>query len=157
MATREESLATLESLGVAAVFTDSYRTKELPARLNIFFGPPEEFFLAPETQVVYTHGHLVPLLDDGNFGLVIFYDPESTNIIQMDVEVPDDSRCTFTSWQQYLAHLFIGIAESSDDDVELAQIADIIGFQHMQRTLEFMDADDDGDWGDRCSEFVASL
>jgi hypothetical protein len=157
MSTREESLAALESLGVANVFADSYRSKKLPHNLDIHFGPPEEFFLAPDTHDVYTNGRLIPLLDDGNFGIVTFLDPDTSNFVQVDVEEPEDSRTVLTSWQQYLADVFIGIAESGADDDELAVIAKLIGFQHMDRTLEFIDSAPDFGWCEARDEFIASL
>ena len=157
MSTRDESLAALESLGVANVFADSYRSKKLPHNLDIHFGPPEEFFLAPDTQDVYTDGRLIPLLDDGNFGIVTFLDPDANNFVQMDVEIPEDSRTVLTSWQQYLADVFISIAESDTDDDELAVIAQLIGFQHMNRTLQFMDSSPDSGWREARAEFIASL
>jgi hypothetical protein len=157
MSTREESLAALESLGVADVFADSYRSKNLPRKLDIHFGPPEEFFLAPGTQDLYTNGLLVPLLDDGNFRIVTFLDPETSCFVQMDVEEPEDSRTVLTSWQQYLADVFMGIAESGADDDELAVIAQLIGFQHMDRTLEFMDCSLGSGWCDARAKFIGSL
>jgi hypothetical protein len=39
----------------------------LPENLDVYFGAPEEFFLAPDTLPPYTRGRLVPVLDDGNF------------------------------------------------------------------------------------------
>lgn len=157
MTTRSESLTTLESLGVASVFADSYRSKNLPLNLQIYFGPPEEFFIAPDTQNTYTDGRLIPLLDNGNFDSVLFYDPAARVFIQKYVESPDEPPIVFRSWQQYLADLVIGIVESGADDEELEQIAVLIGFQHLQRTLEFMDRADDADWLQQRSAFVASI
>ena len=75
----------------------------------------------------------------------------------MDVEMPEDSRTVLTTWQQYLADVFIGIAESDTDDEELAIIAQLIGFQHMGRTLQFMDSSPDSGWCEARAEFIASL
>jgi hypothetical protein len=36
----------IEALGVAPVFSESYRAKRLPENLSIYFGPPEEYFMA---------------------------------------------------------------------------------------------------------------
>ena len=65
-----------------------YRQKRLPENLDIYFSPPEEFFLASDTQSPYTDGGLIPILDDGNFGIVTFLDPETRTIVQKDVECP---------------------------------------------------------------------
>lgn len=157
MVTREEAARILASLGVAEVFAESYRTKRLPLNLDIHFGPPEEFFLAPETQDAYTEGRLIPLLDDGNFGVVTFYDPDNNSFVQKAVELPTESLAVFASWQQYLADLFIGIAESDVSDGELEQVAALIGFRHMERTFSFLGNPDDRNWSTRRREFIASL
>ena len=75
----------------------------------------------------------------------------------MDVEEPEDSRTVLTSWQQYLADVFIRIAESGADDHELAVLAQVIGFLHMDRTLEFMDSSPNSAWCEARAEFIASL
>lgn len=158
MATRDESLATIESLGVAPVFANSYRSKDLPFHLEIYFGPPEEFFLGPETQDIYTEGRLIPLLDDGNFGIVTFYDPTAHTFVQIDIEEPDGERTILRSWQQYLADLFIRIADSGVEDAAgLAQISNMIGFMHLERTLEFMESAKDHGWCATIAEFISSL
>jgi hypothetical protein len=127
--TREQALAALASLNPAQVFLDSYGNGRLPENLDIYFGPPEEFFIAPETQQVYTRNLLVPILDDGNFGLVTFLDPKARELVEMDVESPE-SRTVFQHWQQYLAALMIRIGESVDQDDRVRKIADLIGFAH---------------------------
>jgi hypothetical protein len=65
--TREQAFAGLASLNPAPVFLDSYRNRHLVENVEIYFGPPEEFFIAPETQALYTRDRLVPILDDENF------------------------------------------------------------------------------------------
>ena len=112
------------------MFLDSYRVRHLPENLDIYFGPPEEFFITPDTQEIYTRNHLVPILDDGNFGLVTFLDPEARQLVQMDVESPDESRATFQHWQQFLADLMIRIGESEDEDEQVRRMADVVGFAH---------------------------
>ena len=84
--------------------------------LDIYFGPPEEFFLASDTQSPYTDGGLIPILDDGNFGIVTFLDPKARTIVQKDVERPFEECARFQDWQQYLGWLVIVLAESIDDD-----------------------------------------
>ena len=128
--TREQAFDALSSLKPAAIFLDSYRVKPLPENLDIYFGPPEEFFIAPDTQEVYTCNRLVPLLEDGNFGLVTFLDPDTRELVQMDVESPDESPATFRHWQQYLAALMIRIGEAADEDERVRRIAKLIGFAH---------------------------
>jgi hypothetical protein len=128
--TREQAYDALASLKPAKVFLSSYSVKPLPENLDIYFGPPEEFFIATDTQEPYTHGRLVPILDDGNFGLVTFLDPKTGNLVEVDVESPDKDRATFHDWQHYLADLMNRIEESVDDDEQVRRMARLIGFAH---------------------------
>ena len=135
--TREQAYDALASLKPAHAFLESYRVKRLPENLDIYFGPPEEFFIAPDTQELYTRNHLVPILDDGNFGLVTFLDPDTGNLVQMDVESPDEDRATFRHWQQYLACLMIRIGESVDEDERVRRMAKLIGFAHTDELFAY--------------------
>jgi hypothetical protein len=135
--TREQALDALTSLKPAAVFLDSYRVKPLPENLNIYFGSPEEFFIAPDTQEVYTRNRLIPILDDGNFGLVTFLDPDSKELVQIYVESPDEIRETFRHWQQYLASLMIQVGESVDEDERVRRMAKLVGFAHMDELIAY--------------------
>ena len=103
--TREKALATLKQLNPAPVFLDSYHKKQLPENLDIFFGPPEEFFMTIENQDPYNEGRLVPILDDGNFGVVTFFDPLKGLLVQKDVEDPDNILRSFQNWQQFVASI----------------------------------------------------
>jgi hypothetical protein len=135
--TREQAYQTLAALKPAAVFLQSYGDQRLPENLDIYFGPPGEFFIAPETQEPYAKGRLVPILDDGNFGEVLFYDPDSRSLLQIDVEAPDEVRSVFTSWQQYLADLLIRIGESGVDDESLRRIANLVQFHPVEELFAF--------------------
>jgi hypothetical protein len=135
--TREQAYDALVSLKPAQVFLDSYRVKPLPENLDIYFGPPEEFFIAPDTQELYTRNRLVPILDDGNFGLVTFLDADAGDLVQMDVEAPDESRATFRHWQQYLADLMLRIGESVEEDERVRRIAKLIGFAHTAELFAY--------------------
>src|SRR5260370_35666515 len=103
-----------------------YHKRKLSTHLEIYFGPPEEFFLEPDTQDEYTQGRLVPILDDGNFGLVSFYDRDKQSIVSMDVECPGESRTEYVSWQQYLGDLLVRIGESIDADTDWRAIAELV-------------------------------
>ncbi len=174
MVTREEALAALKSLQVADVFLQACQEKSLPYDLNFHFGAPEEFFLAPDSQDYYTKGRLIPLLDDGNFDAVTFLDPDSRHLIQMYVEAPEESPKVFTSWQQYQADLFIDLAEAriaDGEEEQLAPIADVIGFQHMDKTVQFVrsrlenendednwdEDEDENEWDKARLQFIASI
>jgi hypothetical protein len=135
--TREQALDALASLKPAGVFLDSYRVKPLPENLDVYFGPPEEFFIAPDTQEVYTRNRLIPILDDGNFGLVTFLDPVTKELVQMDVESPDESRATSRHWQQYLAALMIRIGESVDEDEGVRRRAKLVGFAYTDELFAY--------------------
>ena len=140
MATRDEALAALLSLDPAPIFGESYRQKQLPENLDIYFGPPEEFFLASDTQSPYTDGGLIPILDDGNFGIVTFLDPKTRTIVQKDVESPFEEYARFQNWQQYLGSLVINMAESIDDDERLERMADLVGFKYLEEALALLDS-----------------
>ena len=136
--TRDEAYTALASLNPASVFLDSYHVRRLPENLDIYFGPPEEFFLAPDTQELYTRNRLIPILDDGNFGLVTFLDPSTRELVQMDVEATADSRVVFRHWQHYLAELMIRVAESVDDDKRIWHMAELVGFSHTNELFEHL-------------------
>ncbi|PWU00772.1 MAG: hypothetical protein C5B53_03580 [Candidatus Melainabacteria bacterium] len=138
--TRQEALNTLEKLGVAPIFVQSYFDERLPKNLDLFFRPPEELFNAPDTQQPYTEGRLIPLLDNGNFAFVLFYDPEDEGLIRKYIEHPEDE-VRYSNWQQYLADLMIEIAENCDaDDSELIEIAALLEFRHLEVTLAFLNS-----------------
>jgi hypothetical protein len=158
--TREQAYAALASLNPAPVFLDLYRVKQLPENLDIYVGPPEEFFIASDTQELYTRNRLVPILDDGNFGLVTFLEPDTRELIQMDVESPEESRAIFLHWQQYLADLMMRIGESMDDDSRLRRIAELVGFAHTDKLFEHFARTQDvsGDaWWEARRQFPLSL
>lgn len=137
--TREQACAALASLNPAQVFLESYRVRSLPENLDIYFGPPEEFFIAPETQGLYTHDRLVPILDDGNFGLVTFLDPGTRELVQRDVEAPDEARATYSHWQQYLADLMLRVGEAEDDDDRVRRIAALVDFSHTDALYQYFE------------------
>src|SRR5262245_36166688 len=160
MATRDEALAALLSLNPAPVFGESYRSKRLPESLEIYFGPPEEFFLAADTQSPYTDGGLIPILDDGNFGIVTFLDPKSGALVQKDVESPPDEYARFHNWQLYLGALVINMAESIDDDERLRVMSDLVGYRYFDETLDLLNGLEDAshEEHDRAKmRFLASL
>jgi hypothetical protein len=157
---RDRAYAALASLNPASVFLQSYQSRSLPEGLEIYFGPPEELFLAPETQERYTGNHLVPLLDDGNFGLVTFLDPDTRELVQIDVESPDESRTIFQHWQQYLADLLLQIGESVEDDEDLRRIADLIGFAHTDELFAYFARTDElspDEWSEAREQFLSSI
>jgi hypothetical protein len=157
--TREQAFEALSSLNPAPVFLQSYAAKRLPENLDIYFGPPEEFFIAPDTQELYTRGRLIPILDDGNFGLVTFLDPQTRELVQLDVESPDETRTSFKHWQQYLADLLLRVADV-DDDEQVRRIAALVGFEHTDKLFEFLDRAEslDGDaWWEARRRFPLSI
>jgi len=137
--TREEAYAALASLNPAPVFLQAYHTERLPENLDISFGVPEEFFIAADSQEPYTHGQMIPILDDGNFGLVTFLNPHTRELVQVDVESPGEVRGVFQNWQQFLADLLIGIGESGVTDEQLRRIAELVGFAHTDALFAFFE------------------
>lgn len=157
--TREDAYRTLAALKPAPIFLQSYEVERLPENLDIYFGPPEEFFIAPDTQELYTQGRLVPILDDGNFGLVTFCDPDARTLVQMDVESPAD-KTIFHHWQQYLAHLMISIAESIDSDDQIRRMAELIRFAHTKELFEYLDLSQemsDDEWWEASQRFIMGI
>ncbi len=134
--TRQQALDALSSWHPAPVFLEAYATRRLPEDLDLYVGPPEELFLAPETQAPYTRGRIVPILDDGSFGVVTFHDPEARALVQIGVEQPGKTRATFRTWQQYLASLMLRIGESVDDDDQIRRISDLVLFRHADELFE---------------------
>lgn len=137
MADRNQALDTLKSLNPAPVFLEAYRKSRLPHNLDIYFRPPEEFFLAPESQDAYTEGRLIPILDDGNFDLVTFYDPNDGSLLLIDIESPGEVRRKFENWRQYLGWLMIRIGETVDDDSKVRAMATCIGFEFVDQLFGF--------------------
>jgi hypothetical protein len=159
MTSRNHALATLKSLKPAAVFLQAYRDKRLPENLHIYFGPPEELFLAAESQRGARDETLVPILDDGNFGVVTFYEPATGALVQKDIE-ENEITARFRNWQQYLADLVIRIAETVDDDDAIRKIARLLEFQYVEQTLAFLDetsADPYEQYQAKETEFIAGL
>jgi hypothetical protein len=160
MATRDEALAALITLNTAPIFVESYRARQLPENLEIYFGPPEEFFLAGESQSPYVKGGLIPILDDGNFGVVTFLDPKTRSLIQKDVEAPHEALARFENWQQYLGDLTIRIAESVDDNDRLSAICKLIDFRYLTETLAFLDSNNEAsfeEFNTKRASFLASI
>jgi hypothetical protein len=140
MTKREQAFETLKALNPAAVFLQAYQSKRLPEMLDIYFGPPEEFFLSEERDLdpePYTEGRRIPILDDGNFGVITFYDPQDDSLVQIDIECPGEIRAKFCNWQQYLAHLMLGIADSGVDRPTLRRMAGIIDFHCIDELFEY--------------------
>jgi hypothetical protein len=134
--TREQALAALARWRPAPVFLESYQSRRLPENLDIYFGPPEELFLAPETQALYTKDVIIPILDDGNFDCVLFDDPAANQLVELPVEEPDDVT-RFANWQQYLARLMMSVGESRDDDDQVRRIADLVEFRYTDELFAF--------------------
>ena len=95
--------------------------------------------MAPDQQDRYTQGGLTPLLDDGNFGLVLFFEPATGGFVEKDVERPDDVRHRYENWHQYLANQVIRMAESGVSDERLQSISSEIGFRHLAAAIQFLD------------------
>jgi len=158
--TRDQAYQALASLNPAPIFLEAYRTIRLPEDLDIFFGPPEEFFIAPDSQELYTEGRLIPLLDDGQFQRVLLLDPTTRNLVRISIESPEEVHDTFNCWPQYLADLMIRLGESMDDVEKLRRIAGLIQFPHLEATLTFLDevaALPYAEYEKRKQEFIRSI
>lgn len=79
---------------------------------------------------------MIPILDDGNFGRVLFIDPATQGLIQMGIESPEESRKVFVSWQDYLEDLMITLCECTDwDKTQLRLAAELIGYERVDEYL----------------------
>ncbi len=159
--TRDRAYAVLASLKPAQVFLDSYNMKTLPLNLQFLFGPPEEFFMASPEQLAHYDAteRLVPLLDDGNFDSILYYDPDRHEFVLKYVE-DEEPTAVFKNWQQYLASLIRRLVETGDEDDNLRRTAEIIGFHDLDATLAHLAStaglpseEDAREW----DRFVASL
>jgi hypothetical protein len=157
--TREQAFDALSRWQPAPVFLDAYRLKRLPENLDIFFGAPEEFFLAPETQALYTQERFIPILDNGNFNLVLFDDPDANHLIEVAIEDPKDAT-RFLNWQQFLAHLLLNIGESFDDNDRIRRIATLIQFRYVDDLFTLWEQVGElpyDEYRSGCQSFVARL
>lgn len=157
--TREQALDALARWRPASVFLESYRSKRLPENLHVYFGPPEEFFLSPDTQTLYTRDRIIPILDNGNLDLVLFDDPKTNQLIYLPVEEPDDVT-RFCNWQQYLAHLLLGVGESCDDNDRIRRMADLLDFHYVDDLFALWETVGDSPYDEYerdCSAFVDGL
>jgi hypothetical protein len=152
MVTRDKALQALQALKPARAFLELYEHQGLAATIWPHVGVPDEFFLAPETQEDYCEGGLIPILDDGAFGTVVFYDPGSGGLVLKLVEDPNEVVARFERWEQYLAYVFFQMAEVVDDDSQLARLGAVMGFSRVPAAMEALDAGEA-----RCREFIASL
>jgi hypothetical protein len=140
MVTRAEVLGWIRRLGLADVFCRLYLREPVPYHLDVHFGCPEELFSPTGQQSTFTEGGLIPLLDDGNFGLILLFDPLSGQFIEKDIEGGGEVQTRYDNWQQYLAELMIRIADSGADDEKLRGIAEMVGFRYLAETLQFLDS-----------------
>jgi hypothetical protein len=160
MTSRSQALATLKALKPAAVFLQAYETKRLPENLHIYFGPPEELFLPGGTQRAASDESLIPILDDGNFGVVTFYERATGALVQKDIEDPTEITARFQNWQQYLADLVIRIAETVEDDETIRRIARLLEFEYTEETLAFLNetsGDSYEEYQAKEKQFIAEL
>jgi len=79
----------------------------------------------------------MPILDDGNFGLVTFHDPDARRLLEIYVETPREVCAEFNNWQQYLANLLLRIGEAEDDDACLLRISELLGFRYAGKLFDF--------------------
>jgi hypothetical protein len=79
----------------------------------------------------------VPILDDGNFGLVTFHDPNARRLLEIYVETPGEICAEFNNWQQYLANLLLRIGEAEDDDARVLRVSELVGFRYAEELFDF--------------------
>src|SRR5262245_20528128 len=153
-----ESLDTIRTLGLGHVFEDLYFGRDVPANLRIYMRYPSEFRNATLNEWKrLTEGILVPIVDDGNFYNICFFDPRRRNFVVKNVEEPKRIVREFVSWQSYLAHALLEVADSGPSEAELIQVAGAVGFQHtaeLLSLLEEMDELSDREIDQRADRFI---
>ena len=136
--TREQCYTALASLHPAPIFLQCYQQETLPDMMELYFRPPEVFFITPEIQVQYTNDVLIPNLDEGSFDTAILLHPHTGALYRYSIELPQQPLHTFPSWRQYLADLMLRIAELAEDDAEIVHLGNIIGFTDFDALFAFL-------------------
>jgi len=135
-----ESLNAIRSLGLARVFEDLYFGRDVPHGLQISMRYPGEFRTTSlvEWQPLTASG-LVPIVDDGNFPEICLYDARRQRLVVKALEEPAERLREFVSWQQYLAHRLLAIADSGLSDPELIDVANADGFARTAELIALLD------------------
>ena len=158
--TREQAFEALSSLKPAEIFLESYEMEILPENMDIYFRPPEEFFMEPEAQEFYTGNHLIPILSSGSSDAVIFLDPATGDLIEKSLETPSEVRITYHGWQQYLASVMLEVCNAIDEMDHIGRIADLIGFLHVDELFAHLRQSgtlQGEQWETAQDEFVAGI
>jgi hypothetical protein len=156
-----ESLDTMRRLRLAGVFEDLFFGRSVPADLQIYMSYPSRFHdtTLGDWQPL-TDGGLIPIVDDGNFYDICFFDPNRRKFVLKFVEEPRTIVREFDSWQQFLAYKLLDIAESGPDEDTLVELADAVGFTHTRELLSVlreMKALADDDVEGRAEQFIRIL
>ena len=153
-----ESLDAIRTLRLAPVFEDLSFDRVVPANLRIYMRYPSEFRNATlDEWKPLTEGNLVPIVDDGSFYNICFFDPSRRKFVVKNVEEPEQIVREFDSWQSYLAYALLEIADSGPSDVELVQVAEAVGFQHTAELLSLlrqMERLSDREIDERAAQFI---
>ena len=136
--TRAQCYAALASLQPAPIFLQCYQQEALPEMMELYFRPPEVFFITPEIQAQYTHNVLIPILDEDSFDTAILLHPVTGVLYRYSIEWPQQALCVFAHWGQYLADLMLRIAELAEDDAEIVHLGNIIGFTDFDALFAFL-------------------
>ena len=135
-----ESLNAIRSLGLASVFEDLYFGRAVPANLDIYMTYPAKFHsLSLEDCDPLTADGLIPILDDGNFYHLYFFDPARHKFVVKFLEEPDKVVKEFGTWQQFLAYKLLEITQSGPTDNELLAIAEAVGFRYTQQLFSLFE------------------
>ena len=153
-----ESLYAIRRLGLARVFEDLYFGSDVPAGLQIYMRYPREFHSGSLVDwQPLTLGGLIPILADGNFQEVCLFDSRAGRFVVKSIEEPAVAACEFVSWQQFLAHRLVEIADSGLDGAGFAALANAVGFARTNELIALLDMLDglgDVDAAERAAQFI---
>lgn len=156
-----ESLQAIRALGLSSVFEDLYHGRPVPGTIGFYFRYPSAFHgLTLEDGRPLTDGTQIPIVADADFYEICFFDPKTNGFVLKALEEPEIVLRVFASWQQFLAHRLLAIADSAAPPDELRIVADSIGFSHTERffaLLESMNDHTDAESRILGVQFVASI
>ena len=158
-----ESLDTMRTSARRESLRICTSAEDVPADLQIYMSYPSRFHdtTLGDWQPL-TEGGLIPIVDDGNFYDIRFFDPNRRKFVLKFVEEPGTIVREFDSWQQFLAYKLLDIAESGLDEDTLVELADADGIHahpgvaFMLREMKTL-ADDDVEGSHLAEQFIRIL
>ncbi len=112
MITKEDSADLIQALGLPEIILNMYNGEKMPAPIDFSFGVPEAFFtMTGEEQLRYGNGHLFPIWDDGDFGIIVGYDRQRKGFVRFYLEQNGLESLPLYTYQQIMVGEFVGFWE----------------------------------------------